>query len=76
MTDQIRPRFYRIGDVQKVTGLKPSTIYAYTKAGVFPKPIPLGGCAKGWVVAEVEQWCDEQISKARASGPVILRGAA
>ncbi len=30
------------------------------KAGTFPKPIPLGPKARGWLVSELNQWIEQR----------------
>ncbi len=41
------------------TGLSKSKIYELIKEGKFPLPINLiGGVAKGWVGAEIDQWVE------------------
>lgn len=42
--------------VQMRTGLSRSTIYQYIKDGVFPKPVPLGPRAVGWLESDVSDW--------------------
>jgi prophage regulatory protein len=47
--------------VQKATGLSRSSIYERMAQGDFPKPIPLGPRAVGWVESEVMEWVRERI---------------
>ena len=56
----------RLSTVTSRTGLARSTIYLRVAEGTFPKPIPLGGRAVGWIEAEVEDWLNEQISRSRS----------
>lgn len=51
--------------VQMRTGLSRSTIYQYIKDGVFPKPVPLGPRAVGWLESEVSEWIAERVKIAR-----------
>lgn len=51
--------------VQARTGLARSTIYHYIKAGTFPRPIPLGPRAVGWLESDVSDWISERIDVAR-----------
>lgn len=46
----------KLPDVMAVTALSRSSIYAFIKEGSFPKPIPLGARAVGWVFDEIESW--------------------
>jgi prophage regulatory protein len=55
-------RVLRLPDVQAKTGLKTSEIYDRMAEGRFPRPIPLGVRAKGWVESEVDKWIDQLIA--------------
>ncbi|MEE3387827.1 MULTISPECIES: AlpA family transcriptional regulator [unclassified Alcanivorax] len=56
-------RFMRLTEVIKDTGLGRSSIYKRIAQGEFPKPVPLGGRAVGWVSDEVEAWILERIEE-------------
>ncbi|MEO1724052.1 MAG: AlpA family transcriptional regulator [Pseudomonadota bacterium] len=43
-------------DVERLTGLARSTIYARMADGTFPKPIKLGGSAVGWRQSAIAAW--------------------
>lgn len=45
------------------TGLARSTVYKYVEDGIFPKSVPLGGRAVGWVEQEVEDWIVARIEE-------------
>jgi prophage regulatory protein len=60
-------RFMRIREVMRLTGLARSTIFLMSSTGRFPKQIPLGCAASGWLESEVVTWCDTQIRAARGS---------
>ncbi len=47
------------------TGLSRSAIYLRVSQGRFPKSIPLGGRAIGWIEAEIDEWVDQQIRRSR-----------
>jgi prophage regulatory protein len=64
-TIQRAPAFLRHKQVETRTGLSRSTIYQYIKDGVFPKPVPLGPRAVGWLEAEVSGWIAERVRIAR-----------
>ena len=49
-------RIIRLKEVIDCTGLGRSTIYKYISEGSFPKPVPLGDRAVGWVESEVMSW--------------------
>lgn len=66
---QREPALLRRRQVQARTGLARSTIYQYIKAGVFPKPIPLGARAVGWIESEVSDWIAERVKAARGNAP-------
>ncbi|RNI20985.1 helix-turn-helix transcriptional regulator [Paracoccus pantotrophus] len=50
------PVIIRIDSVIGVTGLSKSSIYAFERAGTFPKRIKLGARAVGWDADEVAEW--------------------
>ncbi|MEO0426178.1 MAG: AlpA family transcriptional regulator [Pseudomonadota bacterium] len=45
-------------DVERLTGLARSTIYARMAEGTFPKPIKLGGSAVGWRQSAIAEWLE------------------
>ena len=61
-------RFLRLPDVLERTGLSRSTIYVRLAEGCFPRPVPLGGRAVGWIEAEVDEWVRERIAESRFVG--------
>ena len=58
-------RFLRLPEVLERTGLSRSTIYLRLGAGRFPRPVPLGARAVGWIEAEVDEWVRERIAESR-----------
>lgn len=44
-------------------GIARSSIYAKVAAGEFPRPIPLGTRAVGWLESEIDDWLVEQTNK-------------
>jgi prophage regulatory protein len=54
-------------EVQARTGLSRSTIYQYMKAGIFPRSVPLGPRAVGWLESEVSAWIAGRVVVARDS---------
>ena len=64
-TIQRNPAFLRRRQVEARTGLARSTIYQYIKAGVFPRPVPLGPRAVGWLESGVNEWIAERLRIAR-----------
>ena len=67
-TFQREPAFLRRRQVQTRTGLSRSTIYQHIKDGVFPKPVPLGPRAVGWLESDVSEWIAARVKLARAGG--------
>jgi prophage regulatory protein len=76
MSTQVQAAFtiLRRKQVEARTGLSRSSIYAKIRGKrngehdpTFPKPIPLGAKAVGWVESEVEAWIASQIKKSRAA---------
>lgn len=54
-------RILRLKEVMDKTGLSRSTLYKYIEQGHFPKSVPLGGRAVGWVESEVDDWITARI---------------
>jgi prophage regulatory protein len=67
MSNQNQQGLYilRRKQVEARTGLARSTIYQHIKAGTFPRPIPLGARAVGWLETDVSKWIAERIEMAR-----------
>ena len=59
-------RILRRPDVETQTGLSRSTIYDFMKAGKFPRPVPLGEKAVGWIEAEIEAWIEARVAEREA----------
>lgn len=55
----------RIREVQKLTGLGRSSIYAKVARSEFPRPIKLGERASGWLASEVSKWLEARIHESR-----------
>ena len=56
-------RVLRLRDVKAKTGQATSTIYAAMASGKFPRPIPLGERAVGWLEAEINSWIEGCLRK-------------
>ena len=56
-------RVLRLPQVEAKTGLKHTAIYQKIGEGSFPRPIPLGTKARGFVESEVDDWIKAQIAK-------------
>ena len=48
----------RLPEVIAKTGLSRSTIYVQISKGNFPKGVPIGDHARGWLNHEVEEWIE------------------
>jgi prophage regulatory protein len=46
--------------VEKLTGLKRSSIYEMIAKGEFPKPVKLGPKAVGWRESDIAHWLDSR----------------
>lgn len=53
---QMPHRILRLPEVMTRVGLKRASIYQRIRTGYFPKPVPLGPRAVGWLENEVEEW--------------------
>ena len=56
-------RILRLPEVQTKTGKARASIYEGVEDGTFPKPIPLGKRAVGWLEDEVDDWIDACAAK-------------
>ena len=53
-------RFLRRADVEELTGLSRSTIYALMKRGEFPKGVLVADRARRWPSDQIERWQERQ----------------
>lgn len=60
---QLQIALLRRKEVEKLTALSRSRIYALMAAGSFPKPARLGTMSVAWVEAEVREWIDARIAE-------------
>ena len=58
-------RIMRRREVEATTGLGRSAIYEKMADGTFPKNVPLGDRAVGWVESEILGWVFDRITEAR-----------
>lgn len=54
-------KILRRAEVQSITGLSRSTIYAMIAKGEFTRPILLAARAVGWRSTDVEVWLNERV---------------
>lgn len=58
--------FYRLPRVREICGgVAPSTIWAWVKAGTFPKPIKLSANTTAWEAQAVDAWAQARIAESR-----------
>jgi len=65
-------RFLRASEIQARLGVSRGTIYGWVAAGLFPRPIPLGPRAVGWVESEFDEWVRNRV----ANTPDTAQGGA
>ncbi len=58
-------RMLRLPEVVRRTALSRSQIYRLIEVGTFPRQVPLGERAAGWVEDEVDGWLRERIARSR-----------
>ena len=58
-------RMLRLPEVVRRTALSRSQIYRLIELGTFPRQVPLGERAAGWVEGEVDGWLRERIERSR-----------
>ena len=52
-------------EVESITGLSRSSIYAKMEIGAFPKQIKLSERSVGWLESEIQGWINERIAESR-----------
>jgi prophage regulatory protein len=60
-------RILKLKLVQDTTGLSRSSIYLMMRDGRFPKSIPLGSRAIGWLESDIQGWIESRTAL-RAEG--------
>ncbi|KTD04164.1 helix-turn-helix transcriptional regulator [Legionella feeleii] len=58
-------------EVERLTTLSRSRIYALMQQGIFPKPISLGKMSVAWVESEVQEWVAARIAGCRNTTEVL-----
>lgn len=56
-----QPRFIRLPEVRRRTGMSTSTIYRWMQAGNFPRSHRLGGHLAVWLESDVDRWIRQQL---------------
>lgn len=68
-SQQVTPhpaQFYRLHHLKQSLGVSGSSIWAWVKAGKFPKPIKLSENCTAWNAAEIERWASERIAASQS----------
>ena len=55
-------KFYRIREVENLTGIPRSTIYELAARGDFPKPVKLSPRISGWPEPDLIAWQRERLA--------------
>ena len=58
-------RLIRRKEVESITGLSRSSIYAMISSGEFPKPIKIGIQAVAWPESDIQEWVAKRIEASR-----------
>ena len=61
-------RIIKRPEVEVITGLSRSSIYAKMENGTFPKGIKLSERSVGWLEHEIQEWLKNRISATRQGG--------
>ena len=61
-------KIIRRPEVESITGLSRSSIYAKMENGTFPKGIKLSERSVGWLEHEVQEWLKNRVSATRNGG--------
>jgi prophage regulatory protein len=56
-------RIIRLPEVQAKTGLKHTAIYDRIAKNKFPRPVPLGTQARGFVESEIDEWIRQRMAE-------------
>jgi len=56
----VMERFLSLPEVEHVTSLKKSKLYALVKAGEFPRQRRITQRRRAWVASEVERWVQQR----------------
>ncbi len=60
-------KILRRTEVEAITGLSRSSIYAQMANGNFPKPINIGERAVGWIAEEITAWIESKLANRSVS---------
>jgi prophage regulatory protein len=59
----IMQRILRRRDLRAVTGYAPTRIHELIEEGKFPRPVPLGERAIGWLESDIAEWQRQRIAE-------------
>jgi prophage regulatory protein len=69
-------KFWRLHEVESITGLKKSTIYRMISEGLFPSAIRISARCVAWNSSSINAWLQERIASASTPAqPSLLPGA-
>ena len=71
-----RDRLIRIPEVEKIAGIRKSTIYNLMKAGGFPRCVQVTPRCVAWPESVIHQWVQDRIADAAGAGKGANSGAA
>ena len=61
-------RVFRRREVERLTGLSRSSIYAMMTRGEFPRPIGLSVRAVGWLSSDIDAWLQGRVERSARGG--------
>ncbi len=67
---QLQTALIRRREVERLTGLSRSRIYALMALAEFPKPIRLGSMSVAWLETEIREWISSRIADSRKTAGV------
>ena len=56
----------KLKDVQRITSLSRSSIYAYIYKGIFPTQVKLGARSVAWLESDIQSWVESKINARNA----------
>jgi prophage regulatory protein len=61
---QDKPRLIRRSEVIQRVGLCKASIYNRMNAGLFPRPVSIGGRSVAWLESDIDTWITERLAEA------------
>ncbi len=56
-------RILRKKEILENVGISAPTLWRWVQAGIFPKPISMGGGLPGWLESEYRQWLAHRVAE-------------